>query len=138
VSKVDASQLASDTNAQITTVADPAVAARVENGARALDDAYQTLSSTPVKGQSEESAAAKSNPVSAAGIADPGANAIEIRERLKRAVNLIHSAKWAKWRGVQSNPSAALGKYKKGKRIFAVRSGNRDLYPRFSSRRMQT
>jgi hypothetical protein len=36
-----------------------------------------------------------------------------------------------KWRGVQSNPSAALGKYKKGKRIFAVRSGNRNLYPAF-------
>jgi hypothetical protein len=46
-------------------------------------------------------------------------------------VNLIDAAKWAKWRGVQSNPSAALGKYKKGKRIFAVRSGNRDLYPAF-------
>ena len=131
VSRVDASQLASDTNAQITTVADPAVAARVENVARALDDAFQTLSSTPVEGQSEKSAAAKSSPVSAAGIADPVANAIEIRERLKRSVNLIDSAKWAKWRGVQSNPSAALGKYKKGKRIFAVRSGNRDLYPAF-------
>ncbi len=131
MSKVDALQLASDTNAQITTVTDPAVAARVENVARALDDAFQTLSSTPVEGQSEESAVAKRNPVSAAGIADPVANAIEIRERLKRSVNLLDSAKWAKWRGVQSNPSAALGKYKKSKRIFAVRSGNRDLYPAF-------
>ena len=131
VSKADASQLASDTNAQITTVAGPAVAARVENVARALDDAFQTLSSTPAEGQSAQSAAAKSDPDSAARIADPVANAIEIRERLKRSVNLIDSAKWAKWRGVQSNPSAALGKYKKSKRIFAVRSGNRDLYPAF-------
>lgn len=126
VSKVVASQ-----NAQITTVADPAVVARVENVARALDDAFQTLSSTPAEGQSKESAVSKSDPVSAAGIADPVANAIEIRERLKQSVSLIDSAKWAKWRGVQSNPSAALGKYKKSKRIFAVRSGNRDLYPAF-------
>jgi hypothetical protein len=62
---------------------------------------------------------------------DSVTNAIEIRERLKRSVNLIDSAKWATWRGVQSNPSAALGKYKKSQRIFAVRSGNRDLYPAF-------
>jgi hypothetical protein len=130
MSKAGAPQSVSDTTAQ-TTVVDPAVTARVENVAKVLDDAFQTLSSTPEEGQPEESAAAKRNPVSAAGIADPVANAIEIRERLKRSVNLIDSAKWAKWRGVQSNPSAALGKYKKGKRIFAVRSGNRDLYPAF-------
>jgi hypothetical protein len=130
VSKADAPQSVSDTTAQ-TTVVDPAVTARVENVARVLDDAFQTLSSTPAKGQSEESVSVKGNPVSAAGIADPVANAIEIRERLKRSVNLIDAAKWAKWRGVQSNPSAALGKYKKSKRIFAVRSGNRDLYPAF-------
>jgi hypothetical protein len=102
VSKVDASQLASDTDAQITTVADPAVVARVENVARALDDAFQTLSSTPVEGQSEESAAAKSKPVSAAGFADPVANAIEIRGRLKRSVNLIDSAKRFSSRRVRS------------------------------------
>jgi hypothetical protein len=130
VPKAAASESASDTKAR-APVADPAVAAQVENVASALDDAFQTLSSAPAEGQSEESVVAKSSPASATRLADPVANAIEIRERLKRSVNLIDSAKWAKWRGVQSNPSAALGKYKKGKRIFAVRSGNRDLYPAF-------
>jgi hypothetical protein len=127
VSKADAPQSVSDATAQ-TTVVDPAVTAQVENVARVLDDVFKTLSSTSAEGQSEESAPVKGNPVSAAGIADPVSNAIEIRERLERSVNLIDSAKW---RGVQSNPSAALGKYKKSKRIFAVRSGNRDLYPAF-------
>jgi len=63
---------------------------------------------------------------------DPVQNAIEIRESLAKTVNLLDAAKWAKWRGVKSkNPSAALDKYKKQRRVFAVKSGSRNLYPAF-------
>ena len=62
---------------------------------------------------------------------DPVQTAIEIRERLQQAVPLLDAATWAKWRGVKSNPSAALGKYKRQGRVFAIQSGNRDLYAAF-------
>lgn len=63
---------------------------------------------------------------------DPVQNAIEIRQKLMQTVNMVDAAKWAQWRGVRTkNPSAALGKYKRQHRIFAVKSGNRDLYPAF-------
>ena len=130
VSKAAASPSASDATPQ-TVVVDPAMAAQVESIASALDDAFNTLSSTPNARRSEARVATQGDSASSADCTDPVATAIEIRERLKQSVNLIDAAKWAKWRGVQSNPSAALGKYKQNKRIFAVRSGNRDLYPAF-------
>lgn len=61
----------------------------------------------------------------------PVDNAIAIRDRLVNTVEFVDAAKWAKWRRVKSNPSAALGKYKKQGRVFAVRSSKQDLYPKF-------
>jgi hypothetical protein len=62
-------------------------------------------------------------------------HAIAIRERLRRSVRFVDANEWAKWRGIgESNPSAALGKHKQKRRVFAVQEGNRDLYPAFQFR----
>jgi hypothetical protein len=62
---------------------------------------------------------------------DPIDRAIRIRDRLLSNVKFLDADKWAKWRGVKSNPSAALGKYKRQLRVFAVRDSKQDLYPAF-------
>ncbi|MDB4991744.1 MAG: family transcriptional regulator [Myxococcaceae bacterium] len=63
---------------------------------------------------------------------DPVARAIEMKQRLRSAVQFLEAARWAAWRGVTGvNPSAALGKYKRARRLFAVTEGRSDLYPVF-------
>lgn len=62
---------------------------------------------------------------------DPVQRAIETREHLEKTVQFVDSKTWAKWKRVRSNPAAALGKYKRQHRAFAVRSSKQDLYPVF-------
>jgi hypothetical protein len=57
--------------------------------------------------------------------------AVALRERLQEEVRFVTSAQWAKWRGIHSNPAAALGKYKAKHRVFAVRFSKQDRYPAF-------
>ena len=104
------------------------VVERVESATDALDAVLQTLtsSSDDVAGRDEGP-----EPNTSARSHDPVRKAIEIREKLHRSVSFVDSATWAKARGNRSNPSAALGKYKRKGRIFSVRSGKRDLYPAF-------
>jgi hypothetical protein len=62
----------------------------------------------------------------------PVARAIRLRDELRRKVDLLNAEKWSRWRGIAGrNPSAAIGKYKAARRVFAVHEGRHDLYPRF-------
>jgi hypothetical protein len=66
---------------------------------------------------------------------DPIQNAINIRKRLTESVQMIDASTWAQWRGTSgTNPAAALSKHKAKLRVFAVRSGRRDMYPAFQFR----
>jgi hypothetical protein len=56
---------------------------------------------------------------------------IGLRKRLRERVPMLDSEQWAKWRGVTTNPSATLAKYREQGRLFAVREGRNYLYPRF-------
>ena len=56
---------------------------------------------------------------------------IGLRKRLRESVPMLDSEQWAKWRGVTTNPSATLAKYREQGRLFAVREGRNYLYPRF-------
>jgi hypothetical protein len=63
---------------------------------------------------------------------DPVQRAIEIRNKLRQNVPMLDAQKWSAWRGSPgTNPSAALGKYKKAGRVFAVSEGRTDFYPEF-------
>ena len=56
---------------------------------------------------------------------------IGLRKRLREHVPMLDSEQWAKWRGVTTNPSATLAKYREQGRVFSVREGRNYLYPRF-------
>jgi hypothetical protein len=56
---------------------------------------------------------------------------IGVRRRLRERVPMLDSEQWAKWRGVTTNPSATLAKYREQGRLFSVREGRNYLYPRF-------
>lgn len=107
-----------------------AAAQRKARSARSDDPLLEVLKTT---GRELRAAGHKLPPAALTPASDPVQNAIEIRQQLLREVPFIDAATWAKWRrGTASkNPSAALGKYKRQNRVFAVRAGNRDLYPRF-------
>jgi hypothetical protein len=105
-----------------------AVVERVESATEALDAVLLTLTS-PSDDVVDRDEGPETN--ASARSYDPVRKAIEIREKLHQSVNFVDSATWAKARGNRSNPSAALGKYKRKGRIFSVRSGKRDLYPTF-------
>lgn len=56
---------------------------------------------------------------------------IGLRKRLREYVPMVDSEQWGKWRGVTTNPSATLAKYREQRRLFSVREGRNYLYPRF-------
>jgi hypothetical protein len=56
---------------------------------------------------------------------------IGLRKRLRESVPMVDSEQWGKWRGVTTNPSATLAKYREQGRLFSVREGRNYLYPRF-------
>ena len=56
---------------------------------------------------------------------------IGLRKRLREYVPMVDSEQWGKWRGVTTNPSATLAKYREQGRLFSVREGRNYLYPRF-------
>jgi hypothetical protein len=56
---------------------------------------------------------------------------IGLRKHLRNAVPMLDSDQWGKWRGVTTNPSATLAKYREQGRLFSVREGRSYLYPRF-------
>jgi hypothetical protein len=56
---------------------------------------------------------------------------IGLRKRLRESVPMVDSEQWGKWRGVATNPSATLAKYREQGRLFSVREGRNYLYPRF-------
>jgi len=56
---------------------------------------------------------------------------IGLRKRLREHVPMLDSEQWAKRRGVATNPSATLAKYREQGRLFSVREGRNYLYPRF-------
>lgn len=56
---------------------------------------------------------------------------IGLRKRLRETVPMVDSEQWGKWRGVTTNPSATLAKYREQGRLFSVREGRNYLYPRF-------
>lgn len=56
---------------------------------------------------------------------------IGLRKRLRESVPMLDSDQWGKWRGVTTNPSATLAKYREQDRLFSVREGRNYLYPRF-------
>ena len=103
------------------------VPSNAEDVGRALDMALDSLKpeAFSTRRPSEDDSSERT------AVVDPVARAIQIRERLLNSVKLLDAAKWAKWRGVKSNPSAALGKYKRQNRVFAVRDSKQDLYPQF-------
>lgn len=100
---------------------------QAEDLARVLDRTYDELQAD----QLAERASTGLGFDDSAVADDPVNRAIEIRQRLLRSVRFLAADKWAKWRGVRSNPSAALGKYKRQDRVFAVRDSKQDLYPAF-------
>lgn len=100
--------------------------------AQSIDALINDLEATTEQALSNASRTIPQSASPPEAVSDPIQNAIEIREHLLQTVHLLDAVKWAKWRGVKTkNPSAALGKYKNQKRVFAVRAGNRDLYPAF-------
>jgi hypothetical protein len=56
---------------------------------------------------------------------------IGLRKRLRDSVPMIDSEQWGRWRGVFTNPSATLAKYREQGRLFSVREGRNYLYPSF-------
>jgi len=101
----------------------------LKSATKTLDSIYESLTSTAPEGRlAQQRPPEVGNPTPDP---DPIQNAIQLRGRLQATVRFIDAATWAQWRGVTSNPSAALGKYKKRRRIFAVRSSKSDLYPAF-------
>lgn len=56
---------------------------------------------------------------------------IGLRKRLRESVPMVDSEQWGRWRGVATNPSATLAKYREQGRLFSVREGRNYLYPRF-------
>jgi hypothetical protein len=56
---------------------------------------------------------------------------IGLRKRLRDSVPMIDSEQWGRWRGVSTNPSATLAKYREQGRLFSVREGRNYLYPSF-------
>lgn len=56
---------------------------------------------------------------------------IGLRKRLRESVAMLDSEQWGNWRGVTTNPSATLAKYREQGRLFSVREGRNYLYPRF-------
>jgi hypothetical protein len=56
---------------------------------------------------------------------------IGLRKRLRESVPMLDSEQWGRWRGVSTNPSATLAKYREQGRLFSVREGRNYLYPRF-------
>ena len=100
---------------------------QLEEISRKIDSATPEPESAPSKAAVSAGAERRS-----AHAADPVKNAIAIRQQLREKVRLVEPAEWAKWRDINStNPSAALGKYKKQHRVFAVKAGRKDLYPSF-------
>lgn len=102
--------------------------ADVKTAANALDSLYESLerpdSAKPIATEEHTPDATLSTP-------DAMHRSIALRERLQAQVKFVTSTQWAKWRGIQSNPAAALGKYKKQNRVFAVRFSKQDRYPAF-------
>lgn len=56
---------------------------------------------------------------------------IGLRKRLRDSVAMVDSEQWGHWRGVTTNPSATLAKYREQGRLFSVREGRTYLYPHF-------
>src|SRR6185312_14056627 len=54
-----------------------------------------------------------------------------LRKRLREGTPMLDSEQWGRWRGVTTNPSASLAKYREQGRLFSVREGRNYLYPRF-------
>ncbi len=107
----------------------------IEAVQKALQDATSEIDEIvkDLPNEKDLAASVEAAPSAATSLRDqsPVDNAIAIRERLLDTFQFVDAAKWAKWRGVKSNPSAALGKYNKQGRVFAVRSSKQDLYPKF-------
>jgi hypothetical protein len=106
--------------AEISSIALPACAVQLENAISELGELSRGLEKIdtiePVR-------------------LDPIQNAISIRKRLAESVQMVDAPTWAEWRGTTgSNPAAALSKHKAKLRVFAVRSGRRDMYPAFQFR----
>lgn len=119
------------TDATMQPKIDESVVEKVEMATEALDEFVRTLKDAPAEASEAEDKKEDASAVRAAPNYDPFQKAIEVREKLRQSVRFTNSATWAKARGVRSNPSAALGKYKQKRRIFSVRSGRSDLYPTF-------
>lgn len=100
----------------------------VTDATKALDAFLESLSQPPEVAPHQEKSS-EIPTVDPVRTSDPIQNAIEIREALEKSVAFVDSKKWAQWKGIKSNPAAAIGKYKD--RIFAVRSSKRNLYPAF-------
>jgi hypothetical protein len=111
-----------------TVTPDLVKGADVKTAANALDSLYESLersdSVKPIATEEHTVDATRATP-------DAMQRSIALRERLQAQVKFVTSAQWAKWRGIQSNPAAALGKYKKQNRVFAVRFSKQDRYPAF-------
>jgi hypothetical protein len=107
---------------QIKGVAD------VKTAANALDSLYESLDGPD---SAKLIAPEKYTPDATLATPDAMQRSIALREKLQTQVKFVTSAQWAKWRGIQSNPAAALGKYKKQNRVFAVRLSKQDRYPAF-------
>jgi hypothetical protein len=92
---------------------------------------HSQSAAAPHSDRNEQSYAQGSVRLRAATDQDDVGELIGLRKRLRETVPMVDSEQWGKWRGVTTNPSATLAKYREQGRLFSVREGRNYLYPRF-------
>jgi hypothetical protein len=83
-----------------------------------------------MRARSHEEHATKQVSVQYSDSQDDVGTLIGLRRRLRDSIPMLDSEQWGKWRGVTTNPSATLAKYREQGRLFSVREGRNYLYPR--------
>lgn len=102
----------------------------VETVFRKLTD-WLLRAKSVMRAKSREDHAVKQMPVRNSDSQDDVGALIGLRKRLRDSIPMLDSEQWGKWRGVTTNPSATLAKYREQGRLFSVREGRNYLYPRF-------
>ena len=99
-----------------------------------FEKVFRQIKAKLARSRAPAAAAASAGPKAAdAVLSNEGdvAELIGLRKRLREDVPMVDSEQWGQWRGVSTNPSATLAKYREQGRLFAVKEGRTYLYPRF-------